>query len=181
MAIQTPPPSPASPPSAPGSDLPEIRDIAPPVDVFPYPPWMVALAVAAALFVLGLLIWWFVRWLQRRPGAPPLTPRAIAIRELTALQAKVDLVEPYEFSVAVSDVLRTYIGAQYGLRAKEQTSPEFLASISNAPQFSEDDKALLSRFLEKCDLIKFAHIDATSGDSSELLSSALGFVQGVRA
>ena len=87
---------------------------------------------------------------------------------------------PYEFSIAVSDVLRTYIGAQYRLHAREQTSPEFLGAISRSAKFSENEKALLTGFLERSDLIKFARIDATSEDSAELLRNAVAFVEGER-
>ena len=165
---------------APQQQLPEIRDIAPPVDVFPWPPWMVALAIIGGLIVLGVATWLIVRAIRRRPSAPPPTPRALAIRELETLRSQVSRIPPYEFSVRVSDVLRTYVGSQYGMRATKQTSPEFLASISHAAQFSDEDRTLLERFLEKSDLIKFAHIDATEEDSSELLSNAISFVQGSR-
>lgn len=191
MALQTPvpqpTPAPALPPSAPAPGpaptpaLPEIRDIAPPVDVFPWPPWMVALAIILILLVLIIIAWLIVRALRNRPAPPPPTPRTIALRELEALRSEVTLLDPYAFSVRVSDVLRGYIEAQFGLRAKEQTSPEFLACLSGAAQFGGDDRALLARFLEKCDLIKFARIDATSEDSAALLASAMAFVQGGRA
>src|SRR5678810_761860 len=179
MSVSTPVPQPQPQPLS-QPQLPEIRDIAPPVDVFPWPPWMVALAVVAAVVVLGLATWLIVHAIRRRPGAPPLTPRATAIRDLENLRAQVTRLAPYEFSVRVSNVLRTYVGAQYGMRATRQTSPEFLASISHAVQFSDADRELLARFLEKSDLIKFAHIDATEEDSSELLSNAIAFVQGSR-
>jgi len=179
MPVSTPVPQPQPQPLS-QPQLPEIRDIAPPVDVFPWPPWMVALAVVAAVVVLGLATWLIVHAIRRRPGAPPLTPRATAIRDLENLRGQVTRLAPYEFSVRVSNVLRTYVGAQYGMRATRQTSPEFLASISHAVPFSDADRELLARFLEKSDLIKFAHIDATEEDSSELLSNAIAFVQGSR-
>lgn len=160
---------------------PPIRDIAPPVDVFPWPPWMVALVALGAFILLTVLIWLIVRAIRNRPKTPPLTPRQKAMRDLEALRPQVQQLDPYEFSVRVSDVLRGFVGEQFGLRAKEQTSPEFLASISSASEFTDDDRGLLERFLEKCDLIKFAHIDASSEDSAALLSSALAFVQGARA
>ena len=37
-----------------------------------------------------------------------------------------------EFSVAVSDVLRRYVSAEYRVHAVEQTSPEFLAAERRA-------------------------------------------------
>jgi hypothetical protein len=169
-------------PTAPGApELPEIRDIAPPVDVFPYPPWMVATAALLAAIILGVIIWLIVRWVRSRPAPPPPTPRAIALRELERLRGDVDRLEPYAFSIAVSDVLRRFIGAQYGLHAQQQTSPEFLAAIGTSTRFSADDQQLLGGFLERCDLIKFARIDASSDESRELLGRAVAFVQGGRA
>ena len=175
--ISTPAPS-----SAPDAPAPvEIKDIAPPVDVFPYPLWMVLTAAGLALVVLGLAAWLIVRWLKRRPAPPPPTPRALALRELEKLRPQVTALEPYAFSFPVSDVLRTYIGAQFRLHAREQTSPEFLAAISSSPKFSDADRSLLAGFLEHCDMIKFARIDATADDSAKLLESAIAFVQGGRA
>ena len=167
---------------APGTPEPvEIKDIAPPVDVFPYPLWMVLAAAGIALAVLSLIAWLLVSWLRSRPAPPPPTPRAVALRELEKLRGQVQTSEPYAFSFPVSDVLRTYIGAQYRLHAREQTSPEFLATISNSPKFTDADRSLLAGFLEHCDMIKFARIDATADDSAKLLESAVAFVQGGRA
>jgi hypothetical protein len=172
MAAATPPPQPA---------LPEIRDIAPPVEVFPWPWWVVALGILGLLLVIVTLAWLIRRVMPRRATVPPLTPRQVAFRELEALRGQIGKLAPYDFSVRVSDVLRTFVSAHFGLRATQQTSPEFLASISHAAEFSQSDRDLLARFLERCDLIKFAHIDATETDSAELLSSAIAFVQGSRA
>jgi hypothetical protein len=155
-----------------------IRDIAPPLDVFPYPPWMVAIAVGAAVLITALLAWLLIRWWRNRPGPPPPSPRSIALLALEKLRDQVQRLDPYAFSIAVSDVLRTFIGAHYGLHAREQTSPEFLAAISGAARFSTDDRALLTRFLERADMIKFARVDATTEDSQQLLSSASAFVEG---
>jgi hypothetical protein len=47
--------------------------------------------------------------------------------------------------------------------------------------FTAGDRTLLGHFLEKCDLIKFARVQATSADNSDLVESALAFVQGGRS
>ncbi len=160
----------------------EIRDIAPPVDVFPYPPWMIATVALAAAAVLGLLIWLLVRWMRQRPGPPPPSAHAIALSELAKLRARVNDTEPYAFSIEVSDVLRRFVSnAKFHLPATHQTSPEFLAAISRSPLFSQNDRALLARFLEKCDMIKFARVQATNADNAELVESALAFVRGGQA
>ena len=54
-------------------------------------------------------------------------------------------------------------------------------AISGSPLFSTNDRTLLSRFLEKCDMIKFARVEATSADNTELVESALAFVRGGQA
>ena len=170
--------SPATPPAQP--QLPEIKDIAPPMDIFPWPTWMVVCAIIVALAVLAGIAALIVKKMRDKPKPPPPTPHEIAMRELEALRPQVERQPPYEFSIAVSEVLRSYIGAQYRLHAREQTSPEFLAAISRSVKFSENEKGLLAGFLERCDLIKFARIDATSRDSGELLGKAIAFVQGER-
>jgi len=171
---QSPPatPAPAAPP-----ELPAIKDIAPPVDVFPWPPWLVACFILVVLAILGAIVAAIIIARKNRPQPPPPTPREIARRELEALRAQVGRLPPYEFSIAVSDVLRTYIGGEFRLQARQQTSPEFLAAIAHSVKFSEKDKTLLARFLERCDLIKFARIAATQEDSNELLGSAIAFVE----
>ena len=168
----------AAPP--PSRAVPEIRDIAPPIDVFPYPMWMVLCAAVAALLLAGVVIWLILRWLRNRPPPLPVSPRTIALRRLEALRAQLSSTDPHTFSVAVSDVLRTYVGAAFGLHATQQTSPEFLATISESREFSDDDRQLLANFLERCDMIKFARVDASAEDSEQLLNSALAFVEGGR-
>ena len=169
-----------APGGAPEEEL--IKDIAPPVWVFPYPTWMILAAAIVAVALLAFVIWFIVSLVKNRPGPPPPTATEVAIRELEKLRSRVQELTPYEFSVAVSDVLRTFIGnARFRLPAIHQTSVEVLAAVSRSPMFSADDRALLGRFLEKCDMIKFARIDATSDDSAELVASASEFVRGGRA
>lgn len=160
---------------------PKIRGIAPPIDVFPYPMWMVILAGLAAAVLLGAIAWLLVRWFRNRPAPEPPSPRSVALRELESLRGQVSALEPYAFSIAVSDVLRRYIGTGYRLHAPQQTSAEFLAEIATSPRFSTEERGLLATFLERCDLIKFARISASEDDSRELLDHALSFVQGGRA
>ena len=177
-AIQQAPGQPANQPAQNPAEL--IHDIAPPVTV-PMPAWQWALIILGTLAIAGLLVWLFSRWYKNRPAAPPETPRTTALRDLEALRPQVRILEPYQFSIAVSDVLRSYVGRQFGLRAREQTSPEVLAAIGTAPGFTGDDRQLLAQFLERCDLIKFARVEADQHVSEELLASAVAFVRGGRA
>ncbi len=87
-------------------------------------------------------------------------------------------MSPYEFSIRVSDILRRYVTEQYQLPVTRQTSVEFLNALAATSPFSADDQTLLSDFLNRCDLIKFARYDATVEDSRLLLDEAGRFVKG---
>lgn len=157
-----------------------LRANAAPVEV-PWPSWVWWCIGAGAVVLVALLVW-LGYWLARRkPKTIPPTPRQIAIRELEALRASATQTPAYEFSIAVSDVLRTFVSGQFGIRATQQTSPEFLATLARSTDFTEGDRALLEKFLERCDLIKFARIEAHHAENEELLRSATAFVQGARA
>jgi hypothetical protein len=166
--------------SAPADPLAGLRDNASTVSV-PWPPWVWWCIGVGAVVLVALLIW-LGRWLaKRKPKTIPPTPRQIALRALDDLRARAGTAEPYEFSVTVSDVLRTYIAGCYGLYATQQTSPEFLSSIASAPEFTTEDRQLLAVFLDRCDLLKFARIEARAEENAELLRAASAFVQGTRA
>ena len=178
---------PQNPPSAPGgfgssalptpSPAPSVRPIEPPVYVFPYPVWMVVVAVFVVLALLGFGIWAYLRHLKNRPVPPPPTPREVALAALEGLRERVATIDPYPFSIEVSDVLRTYVGAEYGVHARQQTAPEFLAAVAGSLRISEADRTLLAAFLELSDLIKFARMNARRESSEQLLEQALRFVQ----
>ena len=181
-ALSTPPPAPPAPPTGPfPPEPPDLRDIAPPLDVFPWPTWMVVVVAIIVSLVLATVIYFIVRRIRNRPPPIPPSPQSIALRELRKLQSQTARAEPHEFTFAVSDVLRKYVSAEYRVRATEQTSPEFLVAIGQSVKFAEAERTLLADFLERCDLIKFARIDADSRDNERLLESALRFVEGGRA
>jgi hypothetical protein len=159
---------------------PAIRDIQPPVEP-PIPLSTILFWSAVALLVVGLIVWRVRRWIKHRPLPTPPSPRAIALRELERLRGEIRKLDPYRFSIAVSDVLRHFVGAHFGLRAEKQTSPEFLESIQYSYSFTEGDRRMLADFLERCDMIKFARIQADESTSTALLGSALDFVQGTAA
>ena len=165
-------------PAVPAATPELIRDIAPPVDYFPYPPWVVALAVAGCALLLGLAIWGLWQWWKHRPAPPPPSAQARALRQLNVLATQVESTDPYAFSIAVSHVLREYVEGQFHIPALEQTSPEFLAAIAGHATFTEDHRLLLADFLERCDAIKFGRAGGDTQVNAALLHSARSFVEG---
>ena len=153
----------------------EFHDITGPVDYFLLQPWMIFCAVAATLLLAGLTIWLIKRWRNRPVIAP--TPRQRALDLLARIETEIDKITPYQFSIRVSDILRRYVTEQYQLPVTRQTSVEFLNTLA-ATSFTGDEQLLLTDFLNRCDLIKFARYDATREDSRLLLDEAERFVKG---
>lgn len=154
----------------------EFHDIAPPVDYSLLPPWLVFCGVFAALLLCGLVWWWIRRRWQRPKPQPSARERTLEL--LDRASREIETLTPYQFSIRVSDILRRYVTDQYQLPVTRQTSVEFLAALTKASPFSEDEKSLLEDFLNRCDLIKFARYDATTEDSRLLLQEATRFVEG---
>ena len=154
----------------------EFHDIAPPVDYSLLPPWVIFAGVLIALLLCGLLGWWI--WRRGQRPKPQPSPRERTLELLQRISGEIETLSPYQFSIRVSDILRRYVTDQFQLPVTRQTSVEFLAALTKASPFSEDEKSLLEDFLNRCDLIKFARYDATTEDSRLLLEEATRFVQG---
>jgi hypothetical protein len=164
----------------PSSDpLSGLRDNAATVEV-PWPAWVWWAIIGGSIILTALLASLAIWYAKHRKKVVPPTPREIARRALNELHGRANSAESYEFSVAVSDVLRTFVSAQFGLHATQQTSPEFLASITKSAQFTSDDRELLATFLERCDLLKFARVEGRTTENYELLRAAAAFVEGRR-
>jgi hypothetical protein len=89
------------------------------------------------------------------------SPRERALEQLDRIQSELEKMQPYQFSISVSDVLRHYVSEQFNLPVTRQTSVEFLSALANFSQFSEEEKKLLEDFLSRCDLIKFARYEGS--------------------
>jgi hypothetical protein len=155
----------------------ELHDIVPPVDYSLIPAWVVFVLAFIVLSLLGALIWWLVVRNRQRP-VPPQLPRDRALAALATARSEIDAISPYQFSIRISDILRSYVTDQFGLPVTRQTSVEFLDNLKRGPRFSAEEKTLLEDFLSRCDLIKFARYEATPSDSHLLLEEAVRFVEG---
>jgi Domain of unknown function (DUF4381) len=154
----------------------DFHDIAPPVDYSLIPPWVIFLGTFAALTIAGLIVWFIIR--SRKRVVPMKSARERALDLLERMQSDVEKMQPYRFSIRVSDALRRYVTEQFNLPVTRQTSVEFLNGLTKASPFSEEEKSLLEDFLNRCDLIKFARYEATAADSTLLLEEAIRFVKG---
>ncbi len=158
----------------------DIRDIRGPIDIVPA--WLWPAAIAAGLLLLAAAAWAFVRW-RRRPAASVATPSAEDVA-LARLERARSLMEPgraREFGGAVSDAVRQYVEARFGLRAARRTTEEFIGDLlrERAPALAEH-RDLLSDFLSHCDLAKFARLPLGPDEMEAMLGSARRFVESGR-
>ncbi len=152
------------------------NDIVPPVNYSLIPPWMIFVASLAVLTIIGLAVWYGRKLFRKNKPIP--TPRERALAALNEIEKEIERINPYQFSIRVSDILRRYVMEQFDLPITRQTSVEFLNAIGSGANFSDDEKTLLADFLNRCDLIKFARYEATPADSRLLLDEARQFVKG---
>ena len=146
-----------------------LHDIVPPVPFFPYPLWMVILAVVILLGLCTVLIGVIkLTFFKKRRVLPPEK----ALTALNLLRGRIGAISPYDFGVEVSAILRHYVQEEHGLSATTQTSLEFLESIRNNAVFAVEEKAMLSKFLQTVDLIKFARAEVGVDESTSLLKQA---------
>ncbi len=164
----------AGPAPAPAEESEDIRDIRGPK--FIYPPWLLPAVIAGAvLLALGALGLW--RRLRRRRQPRVLLPFEVALQRLEEMRALMQPGRAREFSIAVSDVVRRYIEERFGVTATHRTTEEFLHDLlesSHAPLARH--RALLSEFLQQCDLVKFAGMSLTLHSMESLHHSARAFV-----
>ncbi len=143
----------------------DIRDLEDPAELEPEPsasgpPWvMIAAAAGVALTLLVLIL---RRMLGRRvdtaPVAPRRSPRESALAALDELEGRrlLEAGQVQEFYFEICAILREFIEGEFGLRAAEETTEEFLAELVHETRFDAETKDLLRRFLEHCDQVKFA-------------------------
>ena len=171
----TPPTSSASS-AAPGAGDPneDIRDIRGPKYVLPR--WLLpALVAGAALLALaGYGIW---RWQRRRRRPRVLLPFERALQRLEELRPLMQPAHAREFSIAASDIVRTYIEQRFDVTATHRTTEEFLHDLleSSNPSLARH-RGLLAEFLQQCDLVKFAGMSLSMQSIEALQQSARAFV-----
>lgn len=153
-----------------------LHDIVGPVWYWPFPLWM---TVAAAVVLAALLYFIFrivIRLLGRK--GPPPSNRERALAALEKLRSGASGADPYAFGITVSDAVRRYIQAEYGLEATTQTSIEFLDSLRESPVFSDNEKDGLEVLLSRTDLLKYARSGAAGTELLDLLDISARLVRG---
>ena len=121
-------------------------------------------------------ILWRRRVAASRP-VPAEAPAVVALRALDELERDgAHLADPDRFYVTVSSILRRYLEGQFGLRAPEQTTEEFLAAAEAGTAFDREQQRTLRAFLAACDAVKFARARPLADETARITATARGFV-----
>ena len=160
----------------------DIRDIKPLVRIAERPPWLVPAAAALAIALLAAAGWWWWRRRRLAPAAPPRPAHEIAFAALDALRRTdfADLAEVRRYYFAVSEVLRAYVEARFGLNATDLTREEIHAALPGVAGLDRAEADRLDRFLGATDGVKFAAQVPSEEEIRATYEDALSFVEATR-
>ena len=140
-------------------------------------PWTAGgLAVAG---LIALIVWLIVKY--GRKNNPEYQhkdpPHIVALRELDKYRGNAMWVPEKQkvFYSGITDALREYIDARYGIGAMEMTTAEIFADMKNTdvPKELQDE---LRELFERADFVKFAKFTASDEDNAGALPLAVRFV-----
>ena len=145
-------------------DSGDIRDIRGPLGI-PVGAITIALGGLLALLAAGLAYAAYRRWRAKDGeetglrGPPPRPAHEIAMEALAALEASplLERRQVKEYHIEVSEILRTYVERRFGVEALEMTTIEVLAGLDHA-RVDVTVRDGLRRFLDQCDMVKFAKV-----------------------
>ena len=155
----------------------DIRDIQDIVDV-PSPLWRaisvtcVVVLVLALVLVLGRSL--FRRLRERAAEAERRPAHEIAYEQLDQLQA-MNLIAAgkiREYYFRLSEIVRYYIQNRFSIYAPDMTTEEFLEAVARTRVLQDAHSDLVRRFLQHCDLVKFAKYSPQPFEIQEAYLSA---------
>jgi hypothetical protein len=143
--------------------------------------WWFGPLIAAPLILFAVLL--LRRRRSLRAQAVERIPADIwARREIAALVVE-DLVARgfiKRFYYRVSDIVRGYVERRFAVLAPEMTTEEFLAATASDGRFGEHNTNELVKFLNACDLVKYAKHKPHPDESDRLIKAAGAFVERTR-
>ena len=152
--------------------------------VYPYTvkeflPWG-GMLIAFVAIVLLVLRWW-KRWRKKRSlfgkVVEPDSPYIAALKELEKIRNQ-KLWQNNQmklFYTRITDVLREYIEARFGLQAMEKTSAEILKELLPAG-IDKNEYDSLKELLEVADLVKFAKYVPSELENENAIPRAIRFI-----
>jgi hypothetical protein len=162
--------------NSPTTSANDIRDIKPPLEIPNGWEWLWWTLGALAVLILLLLAWrYFLKRMTHVKTVPPVPAHIRAKQKLS--EALALLSQPKPFCILVSDTIRFYLEERFQFRAPERTTEEFLHELAGTDLLAGEQKESLGKFLESCDLVKFAKYEPGESELKSLHNSAVRLVE----
>lgn len=139
-------------------------------------PWLLGFW-ALALLVIGLVAWIRTRKMAAEGPVFRDPPHITALRQLEKFRGDKYWApeKQKQFYSGVTDALREYIVARYGVGAMEMTTAEIFADLRKT-DVPADLYLEMKELFERADFVKFAKYIATPEDNATVLPQAVRFV-----
>jgi hypothetical protein len=158
----------------------DIRDIRGPISIPETWTWIIlGLGILIILSLFGYYLW---KWWKSKHVVVPRKAHEIALDRLQEALALMSPEKAREFSIAVSDAVRTYIEDRFQEKAAHYTTEEFLHSLLSKPSSPLSAFSVsLTAFLNHCDLAKFARWTLSLNDMQSMHTSARKLIEETRS
>ena len=140
-------------------------------------PWVAGIFFGAALIVL-IVSYFLAKKRREEEASKPKEPAHItALRKLDHFRGDKFWApeKQKQFYSGVTDALREYIAARYGVGALEMTTAEIFEGLKDT-DMPADLKEELRTLFERADFVKFAKFIATDEENATVLPQAVRFV-----
>lgn len=140
-------------------------------------PYLAAVSVLAAL--AAALVWWLRRKAAKREELLHKDPpHIVALRELDKYRGDKYWAPDRQkaFYSGITDALKVYIEARFGVDCLEMTTAELFAALKSDKDITPELFDSLKELFERADFVKFAKMTATEGENASALPIAVRFV-----
>lgn len=139
-------------------------------------PWIMIGLFALAIFTLVAAIY---STIERKRKEKPAEPAHItALRKLDKFRGEKFWKPEHQkaFYSGVTDTLREYMAARFGVGAMEMTTAEIFQALKGNQDIPEDLYTEMKDLFERADFVKFAKYTAPDDDNRRVLPEAVRFV-----
>jgi len=160
-------------------EIPEIREIAPPLPPdagWPLYVWLVLAFAGLALITFGIIIW-RNRAAPPTSYSPPYDGRSSALAKLHELKENYLEVPANGFALAASHGLREYLTGFYGDMTPFETGREFLARQDDHGLMSEQKYLVVRELFERSESLKYAPAPGADSLRLDLVQDIIDFVR----
>ncbi len=107
------------------------------------------------------------------------TPQETALYELQRLEALAlpDHGRAGEFHTLLANVVRRFLEKRYQFPARRLTTQEFSVLLEQTPLLTAEQKDFLTKFLQQCDLAKFAYAQVPAELCADLCRQTRDFLK----